>query len=583
MKKSRVKLANRIIFASVGMLLILLVLVSLMLIDTSKKSIKSSIGELAVSTASNLAQYIDVENLENLIEEPAENDLYWTIREQLNELREMNGVMYAYTYFVPEEGGPIEILVDGMPVDDHENAGALFEESSSTTYEHIEQALQNGFYYTDIINGTYGEYISSFVPVKNAQGEVIAILGVDIDASYIQGVSNNIVKEVLPIMIGVFIVFIILAIIVLYVYITRSLKPLEMLSEASEKLSNGDVKEANAIASAIQIRANTEIAEFTETYKHTLQLLSSTFATISEKTEQLEQSVNQMHDNTKRVVQSTDGVSESVIEISASSEQQNSNTAAIASAIAEMVIGIQRMAESTNDIASASSDMTQVIESGARSSSDVVGSITSLEQSVLRTAKYVEEMGNKFIEIEQMVGSITDIADQTNLLALNASIEAARAGEAGKGFAVVADEVRKLSEMSRASADEINTNLREFHEISTNTLAEMEQSKEGAKQGTLLVSSINEQFTSILSIVESVNEQIQNESAIIEEMSATADQVLNSTKQMEASIAALNSEITQVENEIVEQQEGMASMDQSVQSLQSASEEVIVEIKKFHI
>jgi len=583
MSKRKVKLANRIIFAAITMMAVLLVVTTLMMLDTSKRSIVSAVGESAVSTASNLAKYVNIENVEKLVKDPSENDIYWEVREEINELRELNGVMYAYTYFVPEKDGDVEFLVDGMPIEDKENAAAMFDVSTSTTYEHIERVLENDYYYTDILSGTYGEYISSFVPLKNGQGEVIAILGVDIKASYIEAISNDIAKEVLPVTIGVFILFILITILVLYKYITRSLKPLAVLSEASEKLSEGNVKEANTIANSIRLRANTEIAQFTETYKHTLQLLGSTFTTISEKATLLEQSVQQMDANTKRVVQSTDDVSESVIAISASSEQQKGNTSTITDAISEMVIGIQRMAESTNEIASSSSDMTNLVELGAHDSKEVVESIQALEHSVLKTAVFVEQMGNKFVEIEQMVGAITNIADQTNLLALNASIEAARAGEAGKGFAVVADEVRKLSEMSRASADDINMQLQEFQQISTSTLLEMGQSKEGAKQGTALVASINEQFTRILSIVESVNEHIQNDSAIIEEMSATADQVLSSTKQMEGNIASLNNETSQVEQEIVHQQEVMTSMDQSVQALQSASQDVVQEIKKFYL
>lgn len=583
MKERKVKLAHRIIFAATIVMVVLLVATSLMMLDTSRRSIEAAVGESAVATASNLVQYLDAEKLEQLLQDPQENDLYWEIREKLNELREINGVMYAYTYFVPEKDGDVQFLVDGMPIDDKENAAAMFDVSSSTKYEHIEKVLANDFYYTDIVSSEYGEFVSSFVPVKNAQGTVIAILGVDIDATYIQSISNTIAKQILPLTIIVYIIFILVALFSMYVYITRSLKPLNVLSEASNKLSEGNIKEASEIANAIPFRANTEIARFTETYKHTLQLLGSTFSTISMKASLLEQSVNEMDSNTKRVVQSTDEVSASVIEISSSSEQQKGTTSTIADAIAEMVIGIQRMAESTNEIASSSSDMTQYVESGVRSSDEVVESISELEQSVMKTAMYVEQMGNKFAEIEQMVGAITNIADQTNLLALNASIEAARAGEAGKGFAVVADEVRKLSEMSRASADEINARLQEFQQISTSTLTEMEQSKEGAKQGTVLVSSVNEQLARILTIVESVNEQIQNDSAIIEEMSATADQVLDSTKQMETNIHSLNSEISQVEQEIVEQQDVMTSMDQSVRSLQSASQEVVQEIKKFNL
>lgn len=69
--------------------------------------------------------------------------------------------------------------------------------------------------------------------------------------------------------------------------------------------------------------------------------------------------------------------------------------------------------------------------------------------------KQQAKLENNLRRINDLVGTIQEIANQTNLLALNAAIEAARAGDSGRGFAVVADEVRNLAERTRETTTRI--------------------------------------------------------------------------------------------------------------------------------
>lgn len=138
------KLGSRIILMIGSIFAVILLLTVIMLQYNSARSVQSSVKERTIEVASNIVKYIDVQKYEQLIEKPSENATYWELREQLNELREYNGVMYAYTYFVPEENGEISFLVDGMPADDTENAGKLGDPSGSTKYEHIERVIEEG-------------------------------------------------------------------------------------------------------------------------------------------------------------------------------------------------------------------------------------------------------------------------------------------------------------------------------------------------------------------------------------------------------------------------------------------------------
>ncbi|UZM99295.1 hypothetical protein OL548_02420 [Lysinibacillus sp. MHQ-1] len=60
-------------------------------------------GAQAVAVAENIAKHLKPEEYEQLSKDPRESKLYWQLREELNELREVNGVLYAYTFAVPQE------------------------------------------------------------------------------------------------------------------------------------------------------------------------------------------------------------------------------------------------------------------------------------------------------------------------------------------------------------------------------------------------------------------------------------------------------------------------------------------------
>ena len=79
------------------------------------------------------------------------------------------------------------------------------------------------------------------------------------------------------------------------------------------------------------------------------------------------------------------------------------------------------------------------------------------------------------LQIREVVSMIMDIAEETNLLALNASIEAARAGEAGRGFTVVATQIQKLAEQSNKSSAEIADIVENLSRNSSQTIETMQE------------------------------------------------------------------------------------------------------------
>lgn len=69
----------------------------------------------------------------------------------------------------------------------------------------------------------------------------------------------------------------------------------------------------------------------------------------------------------------------------------------------------------------------------------------------------IQALGQRALEINQVVEMISDVSAQTDTLALNAAIESSRAGAQGRGFALVADDIRKLAERTSAATRDVGT------------------------------------------------------------------------------------------------------------------------------
>lgn len=132
-----------------------------------------------------------------------------------------------------------------------------------------------------------------------------------------------------------------------------------------------------------------------------------------------------------------------------------------------------------NDKSKATSDITQV----------VISEIGALELQSRGIADFVKV--------------INEIASQTNLLSLNASIEAARAGDAGLGFAVVAQEIRKLADQTLAAASQIQKIVSAIQIKTQGTVV-------SAKQAEAIVGSQAEALSKTVHVFEGINKNVAN-------------------------------------------------------------------------
>lgn len=119
----------------------------------------------------------------------------------------------------------------------------------------------------------------------------------------------------------------------------------------------------------------------------------------------------------------------------------------------------ERVRDQARDLTQTAKQAAEGSEHGQAAIQQAIASMNEIRTQVSDIATTILALSQFTQKIDDIIGSVGEIATQSNLLALNASIEAARAGAQGRGFAVVAEEVRTLSQQSTQSATQVRAIL----------------------------------------------------------------------------------------------------------------------------
>jgi twitching motility protein PilJ len=232
------------------------------------------------------------------------------------------------------------------------------------------------------------------------------------------------------------------------------------------------------------------------------------------------EALNSMLDNFTQVLEragkSASDVSTSANEILVASEQmasgatqQDQEITNTSSAVEELTVSMKQVSNNAEASAEAARRALEAAEQGNRSVRDTLEGMQRIRASVQATAKKIKSLGDRSLEISEIINVINDITEQTNLLALNAAIEAARAGEAGRGFAVVADEVRKLAEHSRSATKDIAALIKAIQAETSDAVVVMEEGTKEVEVGARLADQAGKALEAISTVVRQSAELVQ--------------------------------------------------------------------------
>jgi methyl-accepting chemotaxis protein len=562
MSKS-IKLKMIVIFSS--LILLSGIVTSYVSFQTSKNVITSSLGDQALSISENAVKVIDLDQYEEISLESGETDYYFELRETLNEMRETNGLVYLYTMSRQEKDGKYEYIymVDGMPLDSDDASAIGDVEDGVEDYPLLVKAFETGESQVGELTYSeeYGALVSAYIPIKSDSGELVGILGADLDASIVYSSLQASKIKLIWMTVGI----VLLSILLIFITTMSLVNPLKHLAKNVELIGKGD------LTVTIESNRKDEIGSLTDSFNQMLQELKRMIGVIN-------QSSVRMSGTTSQLLVSANETKGASNEISIIMEHMASQVDTQYKSLDDSAKIIEEVSDSINDIAVNSSVVTELssktqgeIEIGNQKVNNLVEQMNTISRSVNESSSSIMALLAHSKDIESIVEIIQGIASQTNLLALNAAIEAARAGEAGKGFAVVADEVRKLAEQSESSTVNIRNIIEKINSDTNITAEKMKVVLDDVKEGIHSVGETGNVFKNILGAIQEVNVKVQDVTATSEEMSAATEEITASAKETASIAEQASTEVRKTVDITLEQERLVLHMTESIEELVTMS------------
>lgn len=248
--------------------------------------------------------------------------------------------------------------------------------------------------------------------------------------------------------------------------------------------------------------------------------------------EQFSHLICEVNASSEQVNLTADGLSSAANQVAQGSRLQSEQAAVAAQSVEQLNIAFKEIAATSVDIVNAANAARELSSRGNQVVGSVVQGIEKVAKTVNDSAVSISELGQRSVQIGQILSVIKDIADQTNLLALNAAIEAARAGEQGRGFAVVADEVRKLAERTTSATTEISTMVSAIQHDTQHAVETMRLSSNDVRDGVALageaghaLKDINRSVEQVVNMIEQIANSTRTQSEASESLTATVDEI----------------------------------------------------------
>lgn len=567
------KIIHKIGFRLIAIVFLLIFLCSTALQITSFYIMFDMVKSSAIDRANNTKNYIisqvDFTTLDDYnLETDQTKEGYQELKRLITGLKESSGAKFVYISKINEQGEWIYV-VDAYNEGDvlYTPLGTSIEEDYVEIYEVLTSTgmAMPGEYES----GEYGKMMSSYYPITNNEGTVVAVIGTDFDITadyerFIDGFIKGLLISVGVLGLSLFVIMILSK---------QLVDPIKAMADAFTRIARFDLsqefqhKALKSELGILQRNLNQMIGNNRKMITEISEVTDKVIVSYKEVTQAMEMLSDSSNENALRIGKLSDGVVKEAEEATLAKilgERLDEEISAMDACISKATKGMEVLKIKT---AGSEQELEKLSES-------LQNAVIGFDKNTLKFVSLEEKSGS----VVNIIETIRSIASQTNLLALNASIEAARAGEAGRGFAVVANEIRNLAEDSNKSVTEIEaiigSVLKDIDEAmitnrenttlisgSTNRLEEtvtaygelktsmdhvMSEIDDLDKKSDMVMmhkNDVMDKFVVISDISQDATLQIQEMTALIEEQTANTEVVVSNMEQLKSSVEEIGKEL----------------------------------------
>jgi methyl-accepting chemotaxis protein len=527
---------------------------------------------------------IDVEQLAQFLENPVENEAYWSMRAELDRLRTEIGALYVYIFRI-DENMRCFIMIDGQPPDS--DVASPINEETEVDEEELKRLLAGQSASSSIVDDPlYGLYVSSYVPIQKADGTVVGVLGIDTDVSVVNRIANGIIRDSVPYFLAM-IAYALAGIAVVLWMLVRALRPLKSMVSGAELIAAGDFQAANRQLLERTVRSRDEIGQM---YRVMVKmsdslngLMRGMVSGVAQNADRLVAASDSLSKEARDLLEWNAKVREAAGSVAEGTSAQRVSSEESARSMEETAAAIQRISEASTVVADAADHALESAETGRELIEDLNGQIQAISASAEETVQRAAALRSRSQEIEDAISEISEIANQTKLLALNAAIEAARAGEHGAGFAVVAGEVRKLADEVVVSAERVAALLGDIQNESVHISDAMKRNAEEVKSGETQSGKVREAFADIVEKFRMVTGHIQDISAAAEQLSASSHEVTASVADIAHIAKISNEQALHIQEQTEKQQHSASRVSAAAEHLNEVVRQLRDSVQNIHI